>query len=104
MTLIQLRYLSAIVDSGLSVTAAAQAVHATQSALSKQIKALEEELGFLLFVRRGKCLERMTAGGKEVLAHARAMLLEVSSIRTLAADRRADARSEFRIAATRSPL
>ncbi len=50
MTLTQLRYLIAVVDAGLSVSLAAESLHVTQSGLSKQIKLLEDQLGFLLFV------------------------------------------------------
>ena len=54
MTLTQLRYLIAIVDSGLNITLAAERVHATQPGLSKQLKLLEESLGFLLFTRKAE--------------------------------------------------
>ena len=49
MTLTQLRYLIAIADSGLNITTAAERVHATQPGVSKQLKQLEDELGFQLF-------------------------------------------------------
>ena len=42
----------AIADAELNITLAASRVHATQPGLSKQLKQLEDELGFLLFVRR----------------------------------------------------
>ena len=54
MTLTQLRYLVAIADAGLNITQAAERVHATQPGLSKQLKQLEDELGFQLFLRRGR--------------------------------------------------
>ncbi|NEL81479.1 MAG: LysR family transcriptional regulator, partial [Xanthomonas perforans] len=54
MTLTQLRYLVAIADAELNITLAAARVHATQPGLSKQLKQLEDELGFLLFVRKGR--------------------------------------------------
>ena len=54
MTLTQLRYLVAIADSGLNITQAAERVHATQPGLSKQLKQLEDELGFQLFTRKGR--------------------------------------------------
>src|SRR3546814_20969423 len=57
MTLTQLRYLVAIADSGLNITLAAERVHATQPGLSKQIKQPEDELGFQLFMRKGRNLE-----------------------------------------------
>ena len=56
MTLTQLRYLVAIADSRLNITQAAERVHATQPGLSKQLKQLEDELGFLLFTRGARSL------------------------------------------------
>jgi DNA-binding transcriptional LysR family regulator len=90
MTLTQLRYLVAIADSGLNITQAAGRVYATQPGLSKQIKRLEDELGFLVFQRRGRSLEALTAAGAQVLDHARRVLAEAGQIRALAlAHRRA---------------
>jgi DNA-binding transcriptional LysR family regulator len=65
MTLIQLRHLIAIVDAGLNLTVAAERVHATQPGLSKQLKALEDELGFPVFLRNGKRLTGLTELGAE---------------------------------------
>lgn len=84
MTLIQLRALVAIVDAGLNMTLAAERVHVTQPGLSKQIRQLEEELGFAVFHRHGRSFDRLTAEGAQVLAHARAMLDEARAIRELA--------------------
>src|SRR5579863_8980653 len=56
MKLHQLRYLVAVVQNGLNITAAALKLHTSQPGVSKQIKLLEEELGFLLFVREGRTL------------------------------------------------
>ena len=67
MTLTQLRYLVAIADADLNITLAAARVHATQPGLSKQLKQLEDELGFLLFVRKGRSLESVTPAGEEVI-------------------------------------
>lgn len=88
MTLTQLRYLVAIADSGLNITHAAGRVYATQPGLSKQIKRLEDELGFLIFKRRGRSLEALTTAGAQVLDHARRVLAEAGHIRTLALDHR----------------
>lgn len=60
MTLTQFRYIVAIADSGLNITLAADRVHATQPGISKQLKQLEDELGFQIFARKGKSLERIT--------------------------------------------
>ena len=100
MTLTQLRYLVAIADSGLNITVAAARVHATQPGLSKQLKQLEDELGFLLFTRRARSLEAITPAGEQVIAHARLMLAEAGNIRAIAANLRRDTAGELHIATT----
>jgi DNA-binding transcriptional LysR family regulator len=67
-----LRTFVAIADSG-SFTAAADRVHRTQSAVSMQMKRLEELLGRDLFARSGRSVER-TRDGDLFLAHARRIL------------------------------
>jgi DNA-binding transcriptional LysR family regulator len=100
MTLTQLRYLIAIVDAGLNITQAAEKVHATQPGISKQLKALEDELGFLLFQRKGRSLEALTEAGEVVLAHARRALAEAANIRAYAANRRGDRAGQLHLATT----
>ena len=90
MTLTQLRYLVAIADSGLNITLAAERVHATQPGLSKQLKQLEDELGFHLFVRKGRSLEGIAPAGERVLSHARRILDEAGNIRAYAANERGE--------------
>ena len=100
MTLTQLRCLIAIVDAGLNITQAAEATHATQPGLSKQLKQLEDELGFLLFHRKGRSLEALTEPGAVVLAHARRALAEAANIRSFAADQRGEAAGILQLATT----
>ncbi|GAB2508225.1 LysR family transcriptional regulator [Pseudoxanthomonas sangjuensis] len=100
MTLTQLRYLVAIADADLNITLAASRVHATQPGLSKQLKQLEDELGFLLFVRKGRSLESVTPPGAEVIARARAVLAEANNIRTYAANQRRESQGELIVATT----
>lgn len=100
MTLRQLRYLIAIADGGLNITLAAERVHATQSGISKQLKQLEDELGFPVFVRKGKSLDRVTAPGAHVIARARVILAEASDLRAFAANQRKDDAGTLRIATT----
>ena len=52
-----------------SFTRAAETLCLTQSAVSKQIQALEEQVGARLFVRRDKSLS-LTASGRAYLSHA----------------------------------
>lgn len=100
MTLTQLRYLIAIADSGLNITLAAERVHATQPGLSKQLRQLEDELGFVLFARKGKSLDSVTPAGQEVLERARIILAEAGNIRSIAANLRKESHGQLRIATT----
>jgi LysR family cys regulon transcriptional activator len=86
MKLQQLKYLLAIVDNGLNITAAADKLYTSQPGVSKQLKLLEEELGLQLFTRKGKSLGGITAGGQHVLERARVIMQEVDNIRSLASD------------------
>ena len=63
MKLHQLRYLAAVAQTGLNITAAADKLHTSQPGVSKQIKLLEDELGFQIFVRDGRKLTRVTPAG-----------------------------------------
>lgn len=100
MTLTQLRYLVAIADSGLNITQAAERVHATQPGLSKQLKQLEDELGFQLFTRRGRSLESIAPAGVRVIEHARKVLAEVANIRSYAANERGEHSGRLLLATT----
>ncbi|MBO1749983.1 LysR family transcriptional regulator [Stenotrophomonas sp. SI-NJAU-1] len=100
MTLTQLRYLVAIADAELNITLAASRVHATQPGLSKQLKQLEDELGFLLFVRKGRSLESVTPAGTEVISRARAVLSEANNIRTYAANQRRESQGQLILTTT----
>ena len=86
MKLQQLKYLLAIVDNGLNITAAAERMYTSQPGVSKQLKLLEEELGLLLFTRKGKSLGSITPAGHQVIERARIIMREADSIRSLASD------------------
>jgi LysR family glycine cleavage system transcriptional activator len=72
----------------LSFTAAAEELCITQSAVSKQIKTLEDALGKALFLRGGKGLS-LTPEGRQLFEAARASLAQLASAvdRLLAVDR-----------------
>lgn len=82
----QLQTFCAIADCG-SFTGAAQRVHKTQSAVSMQIKRLEERLGRVLFMRDGRTIT-MTTDGDELYARARRMLSINAEITDLFSDER----------------
>jgi LysR family cys regulon transcriptional activator len=86
MKLQQLKYLLAIVDNGLNITAAAERMYTSQPGVSKQLKLLEEELGMQLFTRKGKSLGGITPAGHQVIERARIIMREADNIRSLASD------------------
>ncbi len=90
MKLQQLKYLLAIVDNGLNITAAADRLYTSQPGVSKQLKLLEDELGLQIFTRRGKSLDGITAAGDAVISRARLIMREVDGIRRLSHSHRND--------------
>ena len=81
-----LRSFAAVADTG-SFTAAAELVARTQSAVSMQIKRLEETLGRRVFERSSRALA-LTSEGEVLLGYARRMLdLNDESLRTIARPR-----------------
>jgi LysR family cys regulon transcriptional activator len=81
MKLQQLRYLTEVAKRGLNVSEAAEVLHTSQPGVSKQIKALEDELGVQVFVRHGKRLVEITQPGKAVIAIAERILAEAQNLR-----------------------
>jgi len=73
-----LRTIKAIHDTGGLARAAGQ-LNITQSALSHQIKGIEDQAGVELFVRRSKPL-RLSAAGMRMLAAAEAILPQVAAL------------------------
>ena len=100
MKLHQLRYLAAVAQSGLNITAAAQKLHTSQPGVSKQIKLLEDELGFQIFVREGRNLTRITPAGQQVIERALRILQEAQSIRDLSTELRDEGRGSLSIGTT----
>jgi LysR family cys regulon transcriptional activator len=100
MKLQQLRYLAAVVENGLNITAAARALHTSQPGVSKQIKLLESELGFEIFEREGRTLTRVTSAGKQVVERARRILDETQNIQRLSEDFRDEKKGSLSIATT----
>lgn len=78
MTLVQLRHLISLAQTG-SFSRSAEALFLTQPALSRSIKALEDELGQLLFDRVGR-RATPTAYGREVLERARHLVFEADEL------------------------
>ncbi len=81
MNLIQLRYIREIVRQNLSVSQAAEALHTSQSGVSRQIQLLEEELKLQIFQRNGKRLVGISEPGKIILNLAEQALREMENIK-----------------------
>jgi LysR family transcriptional regulator, cys regulon transcriptional activator len=100
LNLQQLRYLCAIVDHGLNVSDAAEALFTSQPGVSKQIRQLEDELGVEVFVRQGKRLAQLTPAGEIVVATARRALVEIANLKRVADEYRSEDAGTLSIATT----
>ena len=100
MKLQQLRCLTEVARRGLNVSEAAEALHTSQPGVSKQIRALEDELGVQVFVRHGKRLVAITEPGKAVVAIAERMLAEAQNLRRAGEEFANDQLGTLTIAAT----
>ena len=100
MKIQQLRYLAEVVRRGLNVSEAAEALHTSQPGISKQIKALEDELGIQVFARHGKRLVSVTEPGKAVIAIAERILAEAQNLRRAGAEYANDQLGTLTVAAT----
>ena len=79
MTLVQLKHFISLAQTA-SFARSAAAVHLTQPALSRSIRALEDELGQPLFDRIGRVSE-LTPFGRQALERARELVLGADDLR-----------------------
>ena len=100
MKLQQLRCLAEVARRGLNVSEAAEALHTSQPGVSKQIRALEDELGVEVFVRHGKRLVAVTEPGRAVVAIAERILAEARNLRRAGEEFANDQLGTLTIAAT----
>lgn len=101
MTLVQLRQFVALAKAG-SFVKAADVLHITQPALSRSIKALEDDLGRLLFDRVGKRIE-LTAFGHTTLQRAQLLLEDAAQLRAGGERLTAGDRGQVRIGLSSGP-
>lgn len=95
MTLTQLRH---FIDLALTASFSQSAVrlHITQPALSRSIKALEDELGQPLFDRIGRRIE-ITPFGQQLLSHARSLIDLADTLRHNTRQAREGLRGRLRV-------
>ncbi|GAA1131291.1 LysR family transcriptional regulator [Citricoccus alkalitolerans] len=78
ITFRQLEHFAAVAELG-TVTAAAQHLHLSQSAVSTAVSDLEKALKVQLFIRQARGLV-LTRDGQSILAHARQLLRDVDNL------------------------
>ena len=100
MNIQQFRYVSEVVKRGLNVSEAAGALHTSQPGVSKQIRALEEELGVDIFLRQGRRFTGLTDAGHQIVAGIDRVLAEIANLRTVGAEFADPARGSLSVAVT----
>lgn len=100
MNIQQLRAVREATHHGFNLSVAANVLHTTQPAISRQIRELEQELGVEIFTRRGKRLTGHSAAGRELLPIVERLLQEQANLRTAAADFRSRDAGELVVATT----
>lgn len=98
----QYRYFVEVARRG-TFTAAAEALHVTQSAVSEQILQLERELGCLLFQRQ-RLGVKLTPAGEYLLPHAEGLLLKAVEAKDDLARFRQGYQDRIRIGSILGPL
>lgn len=102
MDLRQMRYFAGVAER-LSFSQAAIILNVSQSALSRQIRLLEEELGVQLFDRVGRAIA-LTPAGSDLLARCQSVLKDVESIAKRAAELAGGSAGPLRVGATPQTL
>ena len=102
MELHTLRCFVGVADQ-LSFSRASEQLNLSQPALSRQVRALEDELRMPLFDRVGRRI-KLTSGGEELAARARLLLQDCDSFRSRAQDLSNGAAGILRVGATPQTL
>ena len=100
MNLQQFRYVQEVARRGLNVSEAAAALHTSQPGVSKQIRALEEELGTAIFVRQGRRFTAITDAGREIVATLERILAEVANLKAVGEEFAHHAKGSLAVAVT----
>jgi len=100
MNIQQFRYITEVAKRNLNVSEAAEALHTSQPGVSKQIRALEDELGVVIFVRQGKRFTALSDAGVEIVARLQRILDEVASLKAVGEEFAGPARGHLSVAVT----
>jgi len=100
MKLVQLRAFCEVIDSGLSISRAADRLHTVASGVSKQLKLLEESIGAPLLIRKGTRILGLTKAGTRTLPTIRRMLNDGERVKNMARQLMAGSAGQLTIATT----
>lgn len=100
MKITQLQLLKTLLHNGLNITEAAKQHYVVQSAVSRQLSLLEDELGMPLFERKGKRLISPTPLCLDIAKEVDDMELALENIRAVADDHRDGRMGDLRLATT----
>ena len=101
MELYQLRTFAAVAELG-HLTRAAEQLHISQPAVSAQVRALEDELGVLLFERSSSGMQ-LTPAGRQLLAEAGKVLEAAQAMRNAALAMRGEEQGRIRVGTVLDP-
>ena len=100
ITLQQLKCLREISRQSLSISAAAEALNASQPGVTRQVQGLERALGVQLLLRSKNRLLGFTDAGLTILELATRVMGDVDTMQAVAADARAERSGKLRVATT----
>ena len=100
MKLQQLRFICEVAKHNLNLTKAANELFTSQPGISKQIKALEEELGVDIFIRRGKRFVGITEPGQEIIKKSQVALRDLNNLKTIGSEYSNETVGDLTIATT----
>lgn len=100
MNIPQLRSFCEVVRQGMSISRAAQALHASQPAVSRHIRDLEEELGVEVLVRQRNRIIELTEPGRMLVTVAQSILADAERMRLIGQDYSASDSGALAVATT----
>ena len=100
MELRQFHTLITLINNDFSVSRTAEKLFLVQSAVSQQLKRLEQELDCDLFIRKGKRLTGLTEFGRQVEQQAHYAIQSVKNIQRMAQDEQQLSQGVLRIGCT----
>ena len=100
MKLQQLKYICEVVKQDLNLSKAAAELYTSQPGVSKQIRALEDELGVDIFIRHGKRFTGITDPGRAIIQKAQAALTDLNSLRNISNEFTNETSGSLKIATT----